>query len=449
MIARHDGDRVQAVIDRAVDPRVGIVHDLQARAARPGAPRFFHYSAQLCNLAACGWQSNLTRMDGGAATPQDARTSALFEALRCYAAAFYAPHELELFSHAHAPHRSVPPARFALFSEEQYAQEGFPFEPFTDSTPVRWVPATSLGSGEQWYVPAAAALLPYVVRPGSEERSIQPSSPIGLACACSPDEAMEAAICDVIKHDALALCWNGRLSPPQVRIETLTDENYALVERFETIGRVTALNITLDIDVPAFLLCLQCPAEEAPAMVFAAGCDPDPVRAFRFALDDLALVLRMCEDLPTAGGRRRVETDGGVTDRADRLAYWCASAHRVHAGFLFGSSERTEFDEVRAIEADGARQRAHKLVARLRDAGLDVWFVDLTTSDLRDLGVSVVRAVVPGLQPLFGAPHAQALGGRRLEDVPARLGLHPARRTATTAPTAALPHPFLLKGIES
>ena len=105
---------------------------------------------------------------------------------------------------------------------------------------------------------------------------------------------MLSAMSDVIKHDALALCWNGRLSPPHVRIETLSDESYELVERLETIGRVTALNITLDEGIPTFLLCLRCPAEEAPAMVFGAGCHPIPERAFRLAMDELALVLRRC-----------------------------------------------------------------------------------------------------------------------------------------------------------
>ena len=71
-----------------------------------------------------------------------------------------------------------------------------------------------------------------------------------------------------------------------------------------------------------------------------------------------------------------------------------------------------------------------------------------TTPDLRDVGVSVVRALIPGFQPLFGAPHEQALGGTRLDDVPARLRLK-SGRSERALPQTGLPHPFLLKGIDS
>jgi ribosomal protein S12 methylthiotransferase accessory factor len=433
----------------AVDPHVGIVHGVQAIEPRPGAPGFFHYSAQLCNLSACGWEGNLTVLEAGAATPEAAHASVVLEALGCYAAAFYAPHELELYPHGRAPQGSVAPHRFALFSDEQYADEAFPYERFTDATPIRWVPATSLESGGRSHVPAAAALLPYRVNGGAGEASIQPSSPIGLASACSTDEAIRSAICDVIKHDALALCWNGRLAPPHVRVETLSDENYALVERFEAVGRVTAFNISVDTGVPTFLLCLDCPADEAPAMVFGSGCDPDPERAFRLALEDLALVLGMCQNVSPGRDDRPVAERGLADQRLDRLAFWCTHAHRSHAAFLFASSERVEFDEICAPEAVSVRRDPRGLSAALAAAGYEVFIVDLTTSDVRELGVCVVRAVIPGLQPLFGARTEQALGGRRLSELPSRLGLLPAGAGMPWDAASAIPHPFVFRGIES
>jgi ribosomal protein S12 methylthiotransferase accessory factor len=448
MIAEYDIDRVQSVIDRTVDARVGIIHHLEPLPVRAGAPRFFHFSAQLCNLGACGWQSNLTRMEGGAATRQEAQASALFDALGCYAAAFYAPRELALFPHESAPSQAVSPRRFALFSSEQYSQHGFPYEPFTETVPVRWIPATSMDSGDRWYVPAAASLLPYAVRAGTAERPIQPSSPIGLACSCSAEDAVLSAISDVIKHDALALCWNGRLSPPHVRIETLSDESYEVVERLETIGRVTALNITLDEGIPTFLLCLRCPAEEAPAMVFGAGCHPIPERAFRLAMDELALVLRRCQDLSPRDSRRTSADAPPFADGAERLAFWCAHEHAANAAFLFASSERIEFEEVAPLAAGSASLPGDALAGALRERGFDVFIADLTTPDLREVGVTVVRAVIPGLQPLFAAPHEQALGGTRLDDIPARLRLK-SGRPERALPQTGLPHPFLLKGIDS
>ena len=89
-------------------------------------------------------------------------------------------------------------------------------------------------------------------------------------------------------------------------------------------------------------------------------------------------------------------------------------------------SERIEFEEVAPLGAGSAGPPGDALAGALRERGFEVFIADLTTPDLRDVGVTVVRAIIPGFQPLFGAPHEQALGGTRLDDVPARLRLKPA-----------------------
>ncbi|MFD4791771.1 YcaO-like family protein, partial [Streptomyces sp. NPDC058459] len=61
---------------------------------------------------------------------------------------------------------------------------------------------------------------------------------------------------------------------------------------------------------------------------------------------------------------------------------------------------------------------------RLAAAGLPAYSVDLTTPDVAAAGLAVVRVVVPGL--IGNAPPAfPYLGGERLYETPARLGLVP------------------------
>jgi ribosomal protein S12 methylthiotransferase accessory factor len=68
-----------------------------------------------------------------------------------------------------------------------------------------------------------------------------------------------------------------------------------------------------------------------------------------------------------------------------------------------------------------------------------VLLADVTTPDVRDLGLSVVRAVVPGSHPLFMGHALRARGGRRLWEVPQRLG-HRGISPATGDNPA--PHPY-------
>jgi ribosomal protein S12 methylthiotransferase accessory factor len=78
-------------------------------------------------------------------------------------------------------------------------------------------------------------------------------------------------------------------------------------------------------------------------------------------------------------------------------------------------------------------------VERVRRAGLDVIACDLTTPDVAELGLSVVRVVVPGLHPLFMGHSNRVLGGTRLYAVPSRLGL---RGLAPGQADNPYPHPF-------
>jgi ribosomal protein S12 methylthiotransferase accessory factor len=64
----------------------------------------------------------------------------------------------------------------------------------------------------------------------------------------------------------------------------------------------------------------------------------------------------------------------------------------------------------------------HAAVAALRRAGLDAIVVDLTTRDVRSLGLHVIRVVVPEAVPLVPVHATPPLAHRRLCEVPVRLG---------------------------
>lgn len=444
--AESDLRHLALVAEHVVDPHVGVLHSLSPLDLPAGSPPFFHFTAQLANLQACGWPGNFAPVEGTGADRARAAVQALTEALALYAAACFHREELPLAAAEEAPWPCTPPESFALFSPEQYGMPGFPYRPFAPGTEVRWIPAFRPRTGETCHVPAAAVRLPYPLPHDGREAAICPSSSAGLACDCRPAAAEAAALCSLIRDDALAIAWHTRLSPAQIRIETLSDECYELVERFEASGgHVTAFDLTFDLGVPVILLALRHEAPDAPALMFAAAADPEPEEALRAALEELPLVLRYAREIKTHLGSRAAEIRGPI----EHLLFWSDHANVPRADFLFASPERLELEEIRRMAGDGASggieaARDH-LVARIEEAGYRALLADLTSTDLEGLGARVVRAVVPGLVPLFAGLDQQALGGRRLTEIPALLGLR--RSEASTAGEPLLPHPFLMKGI--
>jgi ribosomal protein S12 methylthiotransferase accessory factor len=89
----------------------------------------------------------------------------------------------------------------------------------------------------------------------------------------------------------------------------------------------------------------------------------------------------------------------------------------------------------------GPKLELEQCVEVLVHKGLEPVVVDLTTEDVEQLGFSVVRVLVPGLQPIEGCHKHRFLGGSRLVEVPRRLG-YVDRRPRSLEELNPFPHPY-------
>jgi ribosomal protein S12 methylthiotransferase accessory factor len=272
-------------------------------------------------------------------------------------------------------------------------------------------------------------------------RIVQPVS-TGLACHVSPTEAVLGGLCEVIERDAFMLTWQARMSHPHIRIETLSDANLDLVQRFERTGiAVKLLDITLDTGVPTIMTVLQCASPQAPPLVFATSAAPDPEGAVRKSLEEAVHTLRWMQIITR--GTPRLAADpphyATVVDQKSHLNFWCDRAHAPLAEFVFASNKRVDFQDVaNAATGDPARD-LEDACKRIQALGHQVLVADLTTPDVADLGISVVRVLVPAFQRLQFGFRFRPLGGTRLWQVPQKLGHLGITPESGDNP---LPHPF-------
>ena len=109
------------------------------------------------------------------------------------------------------------------------------------------------------------------------------------------------------------------------------------------------------------------------------------------------------------------------------------------ARFLFESDRRVTFDEIPNLATGDPVADVRVMVERVRSIGERVIVTDLTTSDVAGLGISVVRAVIPGFHPLHIGHRLRALGGARLWQVPQQLGFRGITPVSGDNPA---PHPY-------
>ena len=121
-------------------------------------------------------------------------------------------------------------------------------------------------------------------------------------------------------------------------------------------------------------------------------------------------------------GSRPGDPRGTVVDPEGHLNYWCDHANAAGAEFLFASDTETAYDALEDGATGSAVDDLRELATRIAATGHRPLLCDLTTPDVAELGLAVVRAVVPGYHPLVCGHRYRALGGRRLWEVPQRLG---------------------------
>jgi len=431
-------------LDLVYDPRVGIVAGLDLLPREPGAPDFIHFAALTADPSAFRGERGPFTVTAAGLDRAEAATRATTRALARYCAALYERDGLPLAAPAEATFRSVKPTDFALYSSAQYAAPGFPFVPFEPGTPVRWASVIELTTGQQIFLPAAFVWFPFHYLRSGGDLPIAPATTSGLACGESVAAAALAGLCDVVARDGLAIFWQSRTAPPQIRVETVSERLAGLVARFERTGdRVAILDITSNHRVPSFATVLVSDKAERPAFVFAAAAGLDPEAAIGEALLTLAETRRIAQEVR----RRRPPPSSAsdwedVVDWRDHLNFAADPFNRELFAFIVSSEDRRNFLDYDTTALSAPETDLETCVSRVKASGHEVYAANLTSEDIGALGLAVCRVVVPGYQPLFPGHRLRALGGTRLYEVPQKLGY---RGVARGSSGNAAPHPFLVE----
>lgn len=354
-----------------------------------------------------------------------ARAAALAETAERYSGCYVPTSELLTASAAELGRDAVAPDRFALFHPRQHAAAGLPFEPFTRETRIRWTRATALPGGEPAWLPAQLVYLGWRDRPAGEQR-IGFATSNGLACGATREEATVAALLEALERDAFMITWYARLSLPLLDWSA-DDELQRHADRYfaPTGLQFSAVDLSSVWGVPTVVGVVR--ATDKGALGVGAAAATTVREAWRKALAE-AFAVR------TWGRVRMLDAGGHVPDRpfadirtfADHVELYASHEHAARAAFLDASRVTRPVADVAPVDASSPAAALGALVSRVRAAGYTPYVVDVTSPDVRDAGLVVVKVVVPELCQLDVDYRARFLGSHRLYDVPHQLGLRDA-----------------------
>ena len=281
-----------------------------------------------------------------------------------------------------------------------------------------WLPGYDLVSGEEIMVPASIALFRYTSSPPA----INPFSYFhtnGLASGNVMEEAVCHALCEVIERDAMSLADLRASAIPFHILRTivhslnaaafsvshiLTDKFVddpsifpdvdiseidfepvkTLVEKFRQAGiSLMVKDITSDIGIPTFnASSVEWISHDYGYLAEGHGTHPDARIAVLRAITEVS--------------QTRAANIQGARDDLRKIKYNDENTDDRRAWQFMHSTKKIRFSEVPTFFNEDILDDINFLLYQLKNVGLNqVIIVDLTNPDI---GIPVVRAIVPGLE---------------------------------------------------
>lgn len=285
--------------------------------------------------------------------------------------------------------------------------------------------------------------MPYRFDSPEEPATHNPIS-TGLACGLNRAAAIYKAILEVIERDAFMIIWQNQLTCPRIDLSCIDDPFIkGLLDKLEGLSiSCLAWALTLDIEVPIILIQLSSTSGRPPYSVIGLGVDLEPNRALALALEEAYLGYLSMNRFAMTG--KDFKSEPGYRNVTNPIKHGMAHAVwpelKNSMNFLTSSKNTISVQDLPNSYNPSMGTNIATLVKLIQDKGMDVIVVDLTLPDVDDAGFKVVRAIVPGMQPLDTNHNHKHLGGERLYRVPYKLGL--TSRILSEEELNPYPHPF-------
>jgi oxazoline/thiazoline synthase len=345
---------------------------------------------------------------GKGSTAEQGEASALMEAIERYSG-IYQGDEIRVKRRFtdFAPADVIRPNDVLLYSEAQYRREQaqtpdshdphqpIPFEP---SAEIEWSPVWSLRDQRFRYLPTS---LLYFFHRGPGQMHTDSN---GCAAGNTLAEAIVQGFLELVERDAYAIWWYNRIQRPQVDLSQF-DDSYVRdlqTQLAETGRRLWVLDVTSNLGIPTYVAILHWMQNSQEHIEFGSGAHFDSRIALLRALTELNQFLSI--GLMGGGKGDKSSLDGTTPLRLQDYPYLTPSdipAIKPDPGSKFGRLDTRE--QVTACVRIAERE------------GLDFLVLDQTRPDI---GVPVVRVIVPGLRHFY-----RRFAPGRLYDVPIKLGL--------------------------
>ena len=334
---------------------------------------------------------------------------------------------------------AIAPPDFVLYSDTQYDRPGFRH--------VRWKPASEIGWLEVRELPGNTAVwipsgLVYLNFSGQQEQDfLCPPTSSGSAAGPDLEHAILSGLLETAERDAFVITWMNRLPVPALDYSRLAGSCGIIRDYYARYGvEARAFLLATDLPLYAVMAIGLDHSPGGPAAVVGLGCALEPETALRRALFEICQVRPTERKKFATGDAAKINAYSDVHTLEEHALYFTRHDHLHELEFLLSTPTTVNIEDLPDRSTGSVQGDLDYVTGALRDIGSRVVYCEVTTPDLKDFPIRVVRSLATHLQPIAFGHDQQRLGGRRLYELPQKLGYTAERRTE--ADLNPCPHPL-------
>lgn len=305
---------------------------------------------------------------------------------------------------------------FDLYTEFQYKKEGKFVNPKKDT--IDWVKLKSFrNKNSNIYYPASLIYLPFEnSKPAAE------TSSTGVAAGKTILNAIKNSILEIIERDSVMINFTLNLCSPAVNLTNVENEYLGnLIKKIRKSYRVKTFRLYSDIDIPVYMSLIWRKYKNKLHYGIGASANFDSDQAILKSLEECLFTYFYSKNILDLR-----------QDNPDKIK-------TLYEHFLYYQDPelfQLLIPQTKSIEYVRSTTTLSRLLKELDKNNLRIFYKDLTTTDVRNVGIKVVKVVIPGMIDLNKTHRLIRKGARRFKDVPIKLGLK------NKIIFSDLPHPF-------
>ncbi|WP_013335045.1 TOMM precursor leader peptide-binding protein [Gloeothece verrucosa] len=351
------------------------------------------------------------KSSGKGKTDRQSKASGFCEAIERYSGIYQGDEPYITATFAELGERAIHPAAHLNYSEAQYqnreelnqknASPNHIYQPFDETKPIEWTPVWSLSEQTHKYFPTG---LSYYGYPLPEDHNFGRADSNGNAAGNTLEEAILQGFFELVERDAIGIWWYNRLTCPGVDLESF-NEPY-LLELREFYRRknreLWVLDITTDIGIPVFVALSRLTDGKEDKVIMGFGAHFDPKIG----------ILRAATEMNQLG----LGFDHDDNIQLWNLQEWMTKATLENQPYL-APDERVSpktYQDYEKLWTDDIYEDVMTCVNMAKKVGLETLVLNQTRPDI---GLSVVKVIVPGLRHFWWRVRPG-----RLYDAPVKMG---------------------------